>query len=283
MRPRILLVALADWAGPVRLPQALRQAGFEVGLLGDPEGLIAQSSHIDYRYQIKPAQVRLGRIGPVLKAIEDFNPRLVVPCDEAAVHLLENLAMAWGGAHGPGGQFRVALAPRVREILLRSLGDQRTFAMRSSRPLARKAAELLGVAAPPSAPVAYLQVAEGFARDHGFPVMLTREGLTGGDRVRVCADLAALRAAYTDLTEPLPRPGRLRHALDYAWWSVATGLRLAGDLTRPLTEGPALAVEAQVAGHPASRRRASWSGGSASPGSAGSTSCATKRPTSSGF
>ena len=115
MRPRILLTAITDWFGAARLPQALRQAGFEVGLVADPEGLLAQSAHIDYRYQIKAEQIRLGRIGPMLKAIEDFNPRLVVPCDEAAVNLLENLAIAWGGAHGPGGQFRVALPPRVRD------------------------------------------------------------------------------------------------------------------------------------------------------------------------
>src|SRR5208282_5313484 len=61
-------------------------------------------------------------------------------------------------------------------------------------------------------------------------------------------------------TQPAPRPGRFRHALDYAWWSMATGLRLTGDLTRPLAEAPVLAVEAHVTGHPASYTLIAWEG-----------------------
>ncbi|MCW3475404.1 hypothetical protein [Limobrevibacterium gyesilva] len=251
MRPRILLVALADWFGPTRLPRALREAGFEVGVLADPDGLLAQSSHIEYRFALSAGLVRLGVLRPVLRTILEFQPRIVVPCDEAAVHLLQNLANAWDGARGPGGQLRVPMPPLVREILLRSLGEARSFAARSSRPLARKLAATLGIAAPPSAPVPYLQVAEAFARDHGWPVVLTREGRTGGDRVRVCADQAELHAAYSDLTQPEDVPHWLGRAVRYPLWSVLTGFHLAGDLTRPLQDGPLLAIEAHVPGRPA--------------------------------
>lgn len=252
MRPRILLVAMADWFGPTRLPRALRLAGFEVGMLADPNGLLAQSRHIDYRYSLNAGNVRLGVLGPVLRAIMEFAPRLVIPCDEAAVHLLQNLALAWEGAHGPGGQFRVMMPPIVREILLRSLGEARTFPVRSSRPQARRMAAQLGIAAPPSAPVPYLQSAEGFARDHGWPVVLTREGRTGGDRVRVCANSDELREGYTALTQEDTSTRGLRYGARYAFWSVMTGLHLAGDLTKPLNEGPLLAVEAMAPGRPAS-------------------------------
>jgi hypothetical protein len=260
MRPRILLVAMADWFGPTRLPRALRLAGFEVGMLADPNGLLAQSRHIDYRFSLNAANVRLGVLGPVLRAIMEFTPRLVVPCDEAAVHLLQNLALAWDGARGPGGQFRVAMPPIVREILLRSLGEARTYPVRSSRPQARRMAASLGIAAPPSAPVPYLQVAEGFARDHGWPVVLTREGRTGGDRVRVCANAEELRAAYAVLTQPDHERGGLGHATSYAFWSVMTGLHLAGDLTRPLQDGPLLAIEALAPGRPATYTTVSYDG-----------------------
>ncbi len=260
MRPRILLVALADWFGPTRLPRALRQAGFEVGMLADPNGLLAQSRHIDYRFSLNAENVRLGVLGPVLRAVGEFTPRLVVPCDEAAVHLLQNLALAWDGARGPGGQFRVAMPPLVREILLRSLGEARTYPVRPSRPQSRRMAAMLGIDSPPSAPVPYLQVAEGFARDHGWPVVLTREGRTGGDRVRVCTTAEELRAAYAVLTQPDEVAGGIGHMARYALWSVLTGLHLAGDLTRPLQDGPLLAIEAVARGRPASYTTVSYDG-----------------------
>ena len=265
MRPRILLVAVADWFGPTRLPRAFKLAGFEVGILSDPAGLLALSRHIDYRYSLDVTNLRMGVIGPVLKAILEFAPRLVVPCDEAAAHLLQNLAMSWDGARAPGGQFRVPMPPMVREILLRSLGEARTFHIRSSRPQARRMAALLGIAAPPSAPVPYLQVAEAFARDHGWPVVLTREGRSGGERVRICATPEELRAGYTGLADDDPPPHGVARALRYAWHSIATGFHVIGDLTRPLQDGPQLAIEVMPPGRPASYSAASldgrWLGG----------------------
>jgi len=132
--------------------------------------------------------------------------------------------------------------------------------VRNSRPLARKMAAGLGIPAPPSAPVPYLQVAEAFARDHGWPVVLTREGRTGGDRVRVCASIDDLRAGYADLTQPVEEPHGLRDAGRYALWSVLTGFHLAGNLTQPLQEGPLLAVEAQVPGRSASYTAVAYDG-----------------------
>ncbi len=265
MRPRILLVAVADWFGPTRLPRALKLAGFEVGILADPAGLLALSRHVDYRFSLDVRNLRMGVIGPVVRAILAFHPRFVVPCDEAAAHLLQNMALAWDGARAPGGQFRVAMPPIVRETLLRSLGEARTFPVRSSRPLARRMAAGLGIPAPPSAPVPYLQVAKGFARDNGWPVVLTREGRTGGDRVRVCYDLDELRASYADLTYTEPPRRGLGWALRYAWHSVATGLHVIGDLTQPLQDGPQLAIEIMPPGRPASYSAVSldgrWLGG----------------------
>ena len=129
MRPRILLVAVSDWFGASRLPRMLKRAGFEVGLLADPNTLIAQSRHIDYRFDLDVVTLRLGVIGPALQAIMGFNPRTIIPCDEAAAHLLQNFALSWDGARGPGGQLRVAMPPLVRELLLRALGEARMAAM----------------------------------------------------------------------------------------------------------------------------------------------------------
>jgi hypothetical protein len=253
MRPKVLLIALSDWFGPARLPHALRDAGFDVGVMASPEGMLAQSSYIDYRFDLSVPLIRLGVIEPFFRSILEFAPRLVVPCDEAAVHLLQNIAVSFEGLHGPGGQLRVLVPPPVRELLLRSLGGEgRTFAMRTSRPASRRAAELLGIASPPSVPVPYLQIAETFAAEHGWPVVLTREGDTEGERVRICADKDELRTAYSELTVERDSPHGLVNMARRALWSGLTGFHLVGDLTRPAQQEPTLAVEAFIAGRPAS-------------------------------
>ena len=253
MRPKILLIALSDWFGPTRLPHALRDAGFDIGVLAPSDGLLAQSSYIDYRFELSAPQIRLGVLQPLFRTIREFAPRLVIPCDEATVHLLQNIAVSFEGVRGPGGQFPVMVPPAVRELLLRSLGGEgRTFAMRTSRPASRRAAELMGIASPPSAPVPYLQVAEAFAAEHGWPVVLTREGFTEGERVRICADKAALRAAYSDLTAAPDTRRGLAGTARWALWTALTGLHLAGDLSEPNRTGPLLAIEAHVGGRPAS-------------------------------
>ncbi|MBU6499223.1 MAG: hypothetical protein KGQ40_11910, partial [Rhodospirillales bacterium] len=250
MPPRILLLALSDWFGPGRLPKMLRDAGFEVAIMAETGAMLAQSSHVDYRFPLSAERLRLGVLGPLFATILDYNPRFVLPCDEAAALLLQAVAVSFDGVRGPGAMLRVMVPERVREVLLRSLGDSRSFSLRGNRVGARRAAALMHIATPASQAVPYLQVAEAFAETHGWPVVLTRSGRTGGERVRICADAAALRDAYSSLTAPAPSAGPM-HGLRRLVWGLAGGLRLAGDLTLPPQDGASLWIEEHIPGHPA--------------------------------
>ena len=252
MRPRVLLIALTDWFGPTRLPASLRAAGFDVGLLSDPESLIAQSSFIDYRFHLSPSHIRLGLVGPIFRSILDFAPRAVIPCDEEAATLLQNLALSWDDARGFGGQRKVMVPDVVRELLLRALGDARSYPLRRNRALARRTITGLGGVCPPSAPVPYLQVAEAFAAEHGFPVVLTREERIDGRGDLVCHSNAELRAAYSDFTNEMDSPASWRDRARWLGWTLLSGYHLAGDLSRPaFANGPLLNVEKQMPGQPA--------------------------------
>jgi hypothetical protein len=260
MRPRILLLALSDWFGPTRLPHALQNAGFEVGLLAEPDGLIAQSRFIDYRFALSLSHVRLGVLAPLIRVMTEFEPRLVLPCDEAAVNLLQNMATGWAGLRGPLRQLPIALSPALRELLLRSLGDARSFLLRSHRAQARKLVAAMGVPAPPSVAVPYLQVARGFAAEHGYPVVLTRDERTGGVGARLCHDDAELREAYTGFTEQMDAPPGLRQRLRQALWSVRTLYHLPGDLTVLPRAEPDISVEMPVPGQLASHSVVAYDG-----------------------
>jgi hypothetical protein len=260
MRPTILLFALADRIAPARLPHALRDIGVDVGLLAEPDCLLAQSSYIDYRFPISIARTRMGFLAPIVRVIGEFKPLLVIPCDDPAVQLLQHLSVAHEGARAPGGQLPVPVPPSVRETLLRSLGDPRSYPTRNSRTRARAAAAALGIATPTGAAVPHFQAAESFAQQHGYPVVLKREHRGPGSNVRVCASPRELRTTYADLASGIDEGWGLRKRARYVTWSVLSGFRLAGDLCRTRQEGPSLVIEAFVAGRPASYTLSAYSG-----------------------
>ena len=260
MRPTILLLALADRIAPTRLPHALRDIGFDVGLLAEPDCILAQSSYIDYRFPLSIARIRMGYLAPIVRIIGDFTPRLVIPCDDLAVQLIQNLSVAHEGARAPGGQLPVGVPPTVRETLLRSLGDPRSYPTRNSRLRARAGAAALGISVPEGAPVPHFQAAETFANQHGYPVVLKREHRSPGPNVRICGSPAELRAAYAELAAVTDHARGVVNRARYLAWSVLSGLRLAGDLCSAPQPGPRLMIEAFVAGRPATYAFSAYSG-----------------------
>jgi len=260
MRPTILLLALADRITPSRLPHALRDIGFDVGLLAEPDCLLAQSSYIDYRFPLSVARVRMGFLAPVVRVIREFTPRLVVPCDDHAVQLVQHLSVAHEGARAPGGQLPVPVPPSVRETLLRSLGDPRSYPTRNSRLRARAAAASLGIGVPEGAAVPHFQAAESFAQQHGYPVVLKRELHSPGPNVRICGSLQELRGAYAELASVQDYAHGLLNRARYLAWSAMSLFRLAGDLCATRQDGPQLMIEVFVPGRPATYAFSAWSG-----------------------
>jgi len=260
MPPTILLLALADRTTPARLPHALRDIGFDVGLLAEPGCVLAQSSYIDYRFPLSVARVRMGFLAPIVRVIREFTPRLVIPCDDLAVQLAQHLSIAHQGARARGGQLPVPVPPSVRETLLRSLGDPRSYPTRNSRLRARAAAASLGIRVPEGAPVAHFQAAESFAQEHGYPVVLKRELHSPGPNVRVCGSPEELRAAYAELASTQDYAHGLLNRARYVAWSLMSGFRLAGDLCAMRQDGPLLMIEVFVPGQPATYAFSAFSG-----------------------
>ncbi|HEX7508929.1 MAG TPA: hypothetical protein VF550_19305, partial [Polyangia bacterium] len=88
-RPRVLLLLLDNWHGVARLPAALRDAGFEVGLLSDSSFIAAKSQYVDRHFPISMRALRRGRMKPVWDAIDGFAPDFVIPADEYAVRFVQ--------------------------------------------------------------------------------------------------------------------------------------------------------------------------------------------------
>lgn len=236
-RPRLLLIALENWYGAARLPSALRDAGFEVGLLSEPDVLVARSRHVDRHFPVSVEGLRRGRLQPVRAAIEAFAPDFVVPADERAARFAQFLVTA-------------RVAPSVRAAMRHSLGVPAMFGHYGSRARMLTLAAQAGLACPDHATMRSLADARAFADRRGWPVFLKRDHTYSGQGVRLCADAADMADAYAALA-----------GANRSIWSPRGAWRRGRRLARTVLFGPDplaaphgvadMSVECGVSGQPA--------------------------------
>jgi len=213
-RPRVLLLLLDNWYGVARLPAALADAGFEVGLLSESSFIAAKSQYVDRHFPISMRALRRGRMKAVWDAIDGFAPDFIIPADEYAVRFVQ-----FALTHAQ----TVGVPAAIRGLLDRSVGTRDNANAIGRRARMLDLATSLGFDCPAHAVVDDLSEARAFADIHGWPVYLKRDHSSGGYWVRQCADAAALADAYRYLT------GQDRRS-----WSLNTLYRLPRELARSL-------------------------------------------------
>jgi hypothetical protein len=240
-RPRVQLLLLDNWHGVARLPAALHDAGFEVGLISEPQFIAAKSRYVDRHFTISVRDLRRGRLQAIYEAIDTFAPNFLIPSDEYSVRFMEFVLTHTN---------RVGSSADIRKLFEFSVARLAT-----PNPIGRRARMLdlaasLGVDCPHHHVVNDLGEASDFADRYGWPVYLKRDHSSGGYWVRHCTDSAALADAYRYLT-----------GADSSAWSLNTLHRLPKHLARsvvfrasPIAMPPGetnISIEASVEGQPA--------------------------------
>ncbi|MBK9605427.1 MAG: ATP-grasp domain-containing protein [Betaproteobacteria bacterium] len=194
MNNAILLVSTAtQYIGTARIPAALTHAGFEVSLL-TPRNSLAEKSRFVRRCDFIPDDASpMDWLAAFQQSVAAVSPRLVLPCDDNSVRLLQALILAPPVALPVAARF--ALGSLVRE----SLGDPKHYVTSVDKVLLAPAAEALGVRVPPHRVVTTLEDAQKFAATHGYPVVLKLGHGAGGRWVRIVPDRGALGLAFAEL------------------------------------------------------------------------------------
>lgn len=233
MTPRILLIALADSLVAARLPRALRDAGFTVGVLSDPAALVARSHYVDTVLPLRVEDVHRGRTATVTAAIAGWAPALVLPTDAEAAHLLNDLATA------------PATPDAVRDVLRRSLGGTCMLEDRARRSRTHAIAAGLGLAVVPGQRVDGLRAALQFTRTNRLPVALRTDRMADDSETALCVTPAALQDACARLA---PSPGAATRAPQGRLLRALAAWRRAhpAEAAEPLPAG--LWIEARPAG-----------------------------------
>ena len=252
MTTNALLVATAtQWYGAARMSRCLAEAGFTVSLL-TPENSPSEKSRF---------LTKVGHIGAnttwhqwvfaFAAMVKATSPRIVLPCDDTAVRLMQALVLT------PPDNLQPALRFELATLIAESLGTPAHYHASIDKTLISPAAEALGVRVPAFDVVSALGEAQRFALRHGYPVVVKRNHSSAGQGVAVCADAAALSAAFEMLRQPdvlalgdtrdgellvqAHIPGRIHYHNSVAW----KGVLLAGQASEQLAataRGPASAV-----------------------------------------
>jgi Carbamoyl-phosphate synthase L chain, ATP binding domain len=245
MTTSALLVATAtQWYGAARMARCLAEAGFSVLLLTPHNSPSEKSRFVSKIGYLPDNATRADWVYAFAAMVKATSPRLVLPCDDTAVRLMQNLVLS------PPDNLQQTLWLQLAALVVESLGAPAQYRASIDKTLISGAAEALGLRVPPYAIASDAAEGQRFAAHHGYPVVLKRSYSSAGQGVAICIDQNALVRAFAALSRPIPPtlkdskdgvllvqahvPGRTHYHNSVAW----KGVLLAGQASVVLAASP---------------------------------------------
>ena len=125
-------------------------------------------------------------VGPFIDCVRQSQPQWVIPLDELSAQVLQQI----GIGQLQGGEF--PLPAEVVELVRRSLGNPTGYPLFAVRRRAYETAHAATIPVAVQADVDTFEACFQFAREHGYPVVLKREGSSGGVAAFILDSEAAL-------------------------------------------------------------------------------------------
>ena len=188
-RPKILLMAL-ELTGAARVPRALQEAGFEVGLACRSRAHLAHTKFRDHLFRLSEKNHGRGLLSALRTITAAWPPDLILPNDDRSALFLARTHELLA-AHGAD--------PDLVRLLARSLGRPSSVGAAVSKRQTMAAAQKLGLRVPASEPVSTRAEIRHFAGRHGFPVVLKHSFSSAGQGVFICQDEAEVETKLQEL------------------------------------------------------------------------------------
>jgi hypothetical protein len=194
MGPAVLLVATAiKWHGVARMPRDLVNAGWVVSLLAPKGSLAEHSRYVERIGHLPDNATPLQWVHAFAAMAKATAARMVLPCDDIAFRLMQQLVVA------PPNNMQPVLQLQLASLITESLGDSAHYRTSVDKTLICPAAEAAGARVPPYRVISDWAEAKSFATTHGWPVVLKRSHSSAGEGVAICADQDALVRQFARL------------------------------------------------------------------------------------
>lgn len=188
---RLMIFSHKNWVGVSRLPFALKQAGFKVGVVCPAGSYLSSTGYADYKLTYELVAGREEIYKTLQRAFRDWQPDFVIPGDDPALWFLHNASARAA---------EIIEAPYLNTIGLSLCNPElrRTLEQKTALGVI---ADTLGIDFPAQLISPSLEDTVAFAQRHGFPVVLKRDYTYAGVGVFICRDLQALRETYAAVSE----------------------------------------------------------------------------------
>lgn len=190
----MLIHATLRWPLAARLAISFRDLGCRVYVICPLVHPLHHVRGIEHCYSIRSLSVQQS----LIDSIEGSQPDYIVPTDDRSVLQLHYLATSH---------------PQYRELVVRSLGDSKNFALVRSRVNLLALAESLKILTPRTVPLSNEKGAVGYASNWHYPAVVKRDGTFGGRGVAVVSTPQELLGAYRKLQRNTSVMTRLKRRL----------------------------------------------------------------------
>ncbi|MBN9501115.1 MAG: hypothetical protein BGO01_02895 [Armatimonadetes bacterium 55-13] len=192
---RGLIIALADWQGPARLPVALKRNGWDVATVTRRGFAASKSKHIDRLFFVDPHS-ELETMRDILNAVEAWSPDFIFSGSDNATYALHEI---WN-------LFQLGRLPQASErsiaVIRQSISDPLKPHLLDSKYLLLNELDALGVRIPPQIEVICLGDAESFVAEQGYPVIIKPDTGWAGAGIAVCHTEDQLLSALHSRLKP---------------------------------------------------------------------------------
>lgn len=198
MKHAVLMVSTATgWLGTARMARTFARAGFAASLLAPGASLAAKSRYLARVRFLPDGANPMQFLLALATMVAEVKPRLLVPCDEMALHLLFALVLE----PPPVGATSAVLLP-LAALVRRSLGDPKFYETSIDKLLLPPAAEALGIRVPRHVVAAGIDEAKAFADTNGYPVVLKKAFGFAGEGVAIVGNPDELAREAQSLLRP---------------------------------------------------------------------------------
>ena len=188
---RLMIFSRKNWVGISRLPFALKQAGFEVGVVCPDGYYLSATAYADYKLPYASDMGRVELYGVLQRAFQDWSPDLVIPGDDTSVWFLRNACI----------KAAETLSPPHLNVISQSLCKLEQREAVEMKTVLGAITDTLGIDFPAQLISPGLEEAIAFTQTHGFPVALKRDYTYAGLGVVICRDLRELRENHATVAE----------------------------------------------------------------------------------
>jgi len=191
---KVLLVTTeSNWWGIARLPEHLKDEGFNIDALCPAGALLTKTKFVDQAYTFQ-SPLSPFLLFYLINAFNKSDADIIIPGDDYAAICLQNFVSA-------NSFMSRLISQKLHNVLVKSTGDKKWFSAINNKKILQQYAQQLNIRTPSNSAVTNLAKALEKATEISYPVVLKLDQGFGGQEVRICQNDSDVEKCFDNLDQ----------------------------------------------------------------------------------